>query len=176
MRIRPTGPGKSLESGRFRTCIDQNCAPGTKAVRSVSGELTPHHGIDLECKLGDPIFALFDGEFVETLFRPGRGYGRRVEFVSAVGGAPLYWGYAHLQDSGFFSGPRGRRVTAGQIVGYCGRTGYTSGGIHVHAETGRGRVFNPAPNIRSLLINPESVLTTTFNDAGDPSTPFNCTR
>jgi murein DD-endopeptidase MepM/ murein hydrolase activator NlpD len=174
MKIRPTGPGKSMESGRFRTCVGSDCAPGSKAVRIEEGVLKGHHGIDLECKLGDPIFALFDGEFVETRFTPGRGYGRRVEFVSNVGGAPLYWGYSHLQNSGFFSGPRGRRVTAGQIVGYCGMTGYTSGGIHVHAETGRGRVFNPGT--RHSLINPESVLTTTFDVNGNPSTPFNCTR
>lgn len=175
MKIRPTAPSKSLESGRYRPCLGSNCAPGTKAVRFEGGVLKGHFGIDLECELGDPIYAPFSGFYYSRGWQVdirGEGYGRHIQFVSTDdNGENFYWGFSHLEDARYFTE---RFVTAGQIVGYCGKTGYTSDGIHTHMEMGRGPVFSKGS--RSQLVDPETRLTTTFNSAGTPGTPTNCRR
>jgi murein DD-endopeptidase MepM/ murein hydrolase activator NlpD len=144
-------------------------------VRIEGGVLKGHHGIDLECALGDPIYAPFDGQYFSGGYQVNGeeiGYGRHIQFVSTFGdGETLYWGFSHLEDDRFLT--RGF-VRAGDIIGYCGQTGYESSSIHTHMEMGRAPVFSS--KTRNQLINPESRLTTTFNSAGTPTTPINCRK
>lgn len=85
-----------------------------------------HEGLDLEAYLGDPVVAVFDGTItrVDTV----GNYGNRLDLTSKDG----KWiaAYAHLQRfAGGIVG--GRVVKAGDVIGYAGTTGNSSG-VHLH--------------------------------------------
>lgn len=96
-----------------------------------------HRGIDFAAPTGTPVYAAGDG----TVTRAGRNgaYGRyiRIRHNSTYGTA-----YAHLR--GFARGIRaGGRVRQGQVIGYVGSSGRSSG-PHLHYEILRsGRRINP---------------------------------
>ncbi|MBM3313671.1 M23 family metallopeptidase, partial [candidate division WOR-3 bacterium] len=101
-----------------------------------------HHGVDYVAPKGTPVEAVSDGRVVSA-GRSG-GYGRLV----VVGHAEGYQTrYGHL--SGFAKGIRsGAPVRQGQVVGYVGSTGLSTG-PHLHYEV---RKFGSAVN--PLKLNP----------------------
>ena len=95
-----------------------------------------HAGLDFKASYGAPIFAATDG-VVAYAGRKG-GYGN---FVQVNHGGGLATGYAHM--SRIVAAP-GRRVRQGQIIGYVGSTGLSTG-PHLHYELYRnGHHINPA--------------------------------
>ncbi len=84
-----------------------------------------HIGLDYRCHLGDPIVASDAGVVVFAGW--GGGYGNLVR-VSHGNGYQTY--YAHFDS---FAVGCGEPVAQGQILGYCGTTGYSSG-PHLHYE------------------------------------------
>ena len=86
-----------------------------------------HNGVDWAAPSGTPIKAAFAGE---VTFRGVRGgYGNYVKLRHANG---LETAYAHM--SRFASGlRRGTRVEAGEVIGYVGTTGLSTG-PHLHFE------------------------------------------
>ena len=84
-----------------------------------------HTGIDLALPLGTPVFASDAG--VARTFRSDSGYGNYVLVVHGNGYATLY---AHLSD---FAVPDGQVVKKGDVVGFIGSTGYSTG-PHLHFE------------------------------------------
>ena len=94
-----------------------------------------HSGLDFKAGRGQPIYAASDG-VVAYAGRKG-GYGK---FVKINHSGNLASGYAHMSRIAVSSG---RRVQRGQIIGYVGSTGLSTG-PHLHYELYRGgRTINP---------------------------------
>lgn len=95
-----------------------------------------HGGLDYRCSLGDPIYASDAGVVIFAGW--SGGYGNLVR-VSHGNGYQTY--YAHFNA---FALGCGEPVAQGQIIGYCGTTGWSSG-PHLHYEIRRNGVQqNPA--------------------------------
>ncbi len=110
-----------------------------------------HPGIDISGPLGTPIHATADGvvEAAEVV----NGYGREVKIDHGHGLETLY---GHMSG---FAVTAGQSVTRGQIIGYIGHTGRTTGN-HVHYEV----------RIHNTPVNPHRYLRTTLADFGSAAT------
>lgn len=108
-----------------------------------------HHGIDYAAAQGTPIRAVGDGVIARAGW--GGGYGNVVEIRHQRGYSSRY---GHMR--GFAPGIRpGVRVQQGQLIGYVGTTGLSTG-PHLHYEFHEGgRPINPA-SIRYLTGEPVS--------------------
>lgn len=91
----------------------------------------PHLGVDYAAPVGTPIRAVGDGVIAEAGARGGAGKMIRIRHNSEYATA-----YKHL--NGFAKGIRtGSRVQQGQIIGYVGNTGLSTG-PHLHFEFFQG--------------------------------------
>ncbi|MCD8339615.1 MAG: M23 family metallopeptidase [Burkholderiales bacterium] len=104
----------------------------------VTRRLRPHWGVDLAAPYGTPIYAASDGKVYKKTFQR-RGYGNYLEIDHGAGYTTLY---AHM--SKFAIGmEEGSTVRKGQLIGYVGRTGLTTGS-HLHYELRKdGSQVNP---------------------------------
>lgn len=94
-----------------------------------------HSGMDFGGGYGAPIYAVTDGKVVHA-GRKG-GFGNYVRLQHSGG---LASGYGHMSR---IAVSNGRRVRKGQIIGYIGSTGLSTG-PHLHYELYRGgRTINP---------------------------------
>ncbi len=94
-----------------------------------------HKGLDIGAPYGAPIHAMTDG-IVAFAGRTG-GYGN---FVKLVHGGGMASGYGHMSRIAVSSGTR---VRQGQLIGYVGSTGISTG-PHLHWEVWRnGAAINP---------------------------------
>jgi murein DD-endopeptidase MepM/ murein hydrolase activator NlpD len=108
-----------------------------------SGEGAFHTGVDVATDYGAPVHATGDG--IVTIVENHAGYGRLV--VVDHGFGITTW-YAHLSS---FSAIAGARVKRGEVVGYTGISGRSTG-PHVHYEV---RVNNaPVNPWRYMRANP----------------------
>lgn len=95
----------------------------------------PHQGVDLPLKVGDPIYAAFDGKVRYS--KVAGNYGNLV-VIRHNNGLETY--YAHLSAR---SVEVGEWVVAGQQIGLGGNTGRSTG-PHLHFEVRyRGQSFDP---------------------------------
>jgi murein DD-endopeptidase MepM/ murein hydrolase activator NlpD len=103
----------------------------------VSGVYHSHPAIDFDAPMNTPIVATADGKI--SFITTERGYGNVIKIDHAGHVMTLY---AHMR--GFAKGlHRGSAVKKGQLIGYVGMTGYTTG-PHVHYELHFGsRPVNP---------------------------------
>jgi murein DD-endopeptidase MepM/ murein hydrolase activator NlpD len=86
-----------------------------------------HTGVDWATRIGTPIISAGNGTVIKAEW--DGGYGRRVEVQHANG---YVTAYSH--QSRFASGVRaGARVRQGQVIGYVGNTGLSTG-PHLHYE------------------------------------------
>ena len=98
--------------------------------------LRMHNGLDFKASYGAPIFAATDG--VVTYAGRKGGFGN---YVKLQHGGGIATGYAHMSRIAVNSGGRVRR---GQIIGYVGSTGLSTG-PHLHYELYRNGVpVNPS--------------------------------
>jgi murein DD-endopeptidase MepM/ murein hydrolase activator NlpD len=96
-----------------------------------------HPGIDLHGNYGDPIYACRAGVVVTAGWMGG--YGNATILDHGGGMATLYGHQSRLAVSD------GQQVTAGQVIGYVGSTGYSTG-PHLHFEVRiNGNPVDPAP-------------------------------
>ena len=124
-----TPEGKSIEKSLMRTPIN-----GAKLTSRYGFRMHPilgfnhlHQGTDFAAPIGTPVMASGSGT-VEYVGWKG-GYGK---FISIRHSAVYQTNYAHLQD--YAKGiRRGAKVQQGQIIGYSGNTG-SSTGPHLHYE------------------------------------------
>lgn len=97
-----------------------------------------HQGVDLDVEYGGPIYAAFDG--IVRVALPTRytgGYGNVVVLRHANGLETYYGHMTHYVVS------TDDLVKAGEIIGYCGSTGRSTG-PHLHFETRyQGQSFDP---------------------------------
>lgn len=102
----------------------------------ILGYVRMHAGIDFGARYGSPIYAVADG----TVTFAGR-HGGHGNYVRLRHGGGLDTGYGHMSRIAVASGSR---VRAGQVIGYVGSTGLSTG-PHLHFEAYRGgRTINPA--------------------------------
>ncbi|MDE5707613.1 MAG: peptidoglycan DD-metalloendopeptidase family protein [Alistipes sp.] len=95
-----------------------------------------HQGVDLPLKTGDPVYATFDGRVRISQYNTG-GYGNLI-ILRHDNGLETYYG--HLSER--LVQPD-EWVEAGQIIGYGGSTGRSTG-PHLHFETRYfGQSFDP---------------------------------
>jgi murein DD-endopeptidase MepM/ murein hydrolase activator NlpD len=121
--------GKSLKKGFLKSPLEFTRISSGFSMRlhPISGKWKRHEGIDLAAPTGTPIRAAGDGE-IEFLGRQN-GYGNMV--------AIKHWSnystaYAHM--SRFGRGlHQGIKVRQGDIIGYVGTTGWSTG-PHLHYE------------------------------------------
>ncbi len=101
----------------------------------ILGYTRMHKGLDIGAPYGSPIHAAADG--VVTFAGRNGGYGNFVRLKHKHG---LGSGYGHMSRIAVHAG---ERVHAGEVIGYVGSTGLSTG-PHVHYEvTKNGRAVNP---------------------------------
>ncbi len=131
--------GQSVRKTLMRTPIDGARLSSRFGMRKhpVLGYTRQHKGVDFAAPRGTPIYAAGDG-VIESAGRNG-GYGKylRIRHNSTYKTA-----YGHMTR--IAKGMRrGKRVRQGQIIGYVGSTGRSTG-PHLHYEVLRaGRQVNP---------------------------------
>ncbi len=129
--------GQSAKKALMRTPIDgARLSSGFgKRRHPVLGYTKMHKGLDFAAPRGTPIYAAGNGT-VEHAGRKG-AYGK---FVLIRHNANYSTAYAHMKR---INTRKGRRVKQGQIIGYVGTTGRSTG-PHLHYEIRRsGRQVNP---------------------------------
>ena len=96
-----------------------------------------HSGIDIAAPMNTPVLAMMAGEVVFAKFE--RIEGNHIIIRHANG---FHSSYQHLNS---FAVAEGDTVKAGDVIGYVGTTG-SSTGAHLHFEVRRGRLRNTAIN------------------------------
>ncbi len=103
--------------------------------RKLDGIDDYHLGIDIACYAGTNIRAANAGTVLKSEYHWSYGY-----YVLIDHGGGLSTLYAHMSEN---TVQAGEKVSAGQLVGYCGLTGNTKG-YHLHFEVREnGEVVNP---------------------------------
>lgn len=98
-----------------------------------------HEGVDMMSPAGTPLVAVVAG----SVTMKTNALGGNVVWLIGVDGAKYY--YAHL--SAWEGGSRG--VSAGEVIGYVGRTGNTTANhLHFEIHPGGGSAVNPYPTVR----------------------------
>lgn len=110
-------------------------------LSSVTSEFGPrpplpyHRGIDFGQASGTPIYAPHNGTVILKGYYEDWGNYLRLDCSDLVGVPGSWTGYAHLVSPAVVN--VGETVTQGQLIGYVGSTGYSSG-PHLHYETAPG--------------------------------------
>jgi murein DD-endopeptidase MepM/ murein hydrolase activator NlpD len=112
-----------------------------------NGEGEFHTGIDISAANGVPIRATGDGVVQEA--QMSNGYGREVVIDHGHGVETVY---GHMSG---FAVIAGQTVVRGQVIGFVGHSGRTTGS-HLHYEV----------RIRNTPVNPHKYLRTTMADLG----------
>jgi murein DD-endopeptidase MepM/ murein hydrolase activator NlpD len=111
----------------------------------ILGYVRMHAGLDLAAAYGSPIVAAADGRVVSAGW--SGGYGNLVRIAHADGVQTMY---GHMSR---IAVPSGALVRQGQLIGYVGSTGLSTG-PHLHYEVLKdGRPVNPA-SVKALAGGP----------------------
>jgi murein DD-endopeptidase MepM/ murein hydrolase activator NlpD len=106
-------------------------------VHPIFGTRRLHTGIDFGGGYGAPIFAAESGTVISAGSRGG--YGNAIVIDHGGGTTTLYAHQSRFAVSG------GAQVSRGQVIGYIGSTGYSTG-PHLHFEVRiNGATTDPAP-------------------------------
>jgi murein DD-endopeptidase MepM/ murein hydrolase activator NlpD len=131
--------GKSMRGFLLSTPVDGARVTSLFGLRRhpILGFTLMHQGIDFGAGAGTPVVAAGDGVVVEAGYNGG--YGNWVKLRHSGGWETAY---AHLSRYGR-GVRRGMRIAQGQVVGYVGSTGRSTG-PHLHYEIWRnGARINP---------------------------------
>jgi murein DD-endopeptidase MepM/ murein hydrolase activator NlpD len=121
--------GRSLKKFLIRKPISDGILRSGFGSRfhPILGYSRPHTGVDWANRIGTPILAAGNGTVIKAEW--DSGYGRRIELQHTNG---YVTAYSHM--SGFARGiAPGKRVQQGQVIGYLGNTGLSTG-PHLHYE------------------------------------------
>ncbi len=136
--------GGAMQGGSLSAPVNGHITSGYgMRFHPILGYARMHAGIDFGAAWGSPIHAVRDGIVSFAGHHGGHGNYIRLEHGGGMG-----TDYGHM--SGFAVSP-GSRVRAGQIIGYVGSTGLSTG-PHLHFEVYRnGQTVNPlSVNFASL--------------------------
>lgn len=129
--------GESARKGLMQTPVD-----GARLTSGFGMRFHPllaysrmHQGVDFGAPHGSPIYAAAGGKVAFA-----GGHGGHGNYIQLRHTKELITGYAHLSR---FAVRSGQQVTQGQVIGYVGSTGLSTG-PHLHYEVWlRGRPVNP---------------------------------
>jgi murein DD-endopeptidase MepM/ murein hydrolase activator NlpD len=125
--LQGTGDGPALGDGTFiRPVGGPITSPFGYRTDPVTGATAFHAGLDLGSPCGTPIKAAGTGVVVSAGFNPG-GYGNMTLINHGAGLSTLYGHQSSIIVS------EGQSVTQGQVIGYVGSTGKSTG-CHLHFE------------------------------------------
>jgi murein DD-endopeptidase MepM/ murein hydrolase activator NlpD len=106
-----------------------------RRIDPFTGRPAFHNGVDFSAPIGTPVHATADGVVVRASRR-----GRMGKMVELDHGNGVHTRYGHLNG---FTVHRGQRVHRGDLIGYVGNTGRSTG-PHVHYEVVQnGKTENP---------------------------------
>lgn len=106
-------------------------------ITSYMGDGRGHKGIDIGAPYGTPIYAAEEGKIIETGSGWNGGYGNCIRIQHPDGKITVYAHQSSLAVS------YGEYVVKGQLIGYVGSTGDSSGN-HLHFEVrSNGRYLDP---------------------------------
>jgi len=109
-------------------------------VHPIGGDWRMHYGVDLSAPTGTPIYATRSGVVCTADYQYG-GAGYYVQIDHMDGFKSIYMHMTHFIVS------EGEYVSAGQVIGYCGSTGGSTG-PHLHFGISyNGSYVNPAEYI-----------------------------
>jgi len=120
--LRPVSGVQTQTYGCIVTSFARKSYPACNEGRGNGGF---HNGIDLDGDTGDPIIAARDGVVSGTGNLGKYSYGKWIAIKHANGLTTLY-GHMSAQVAGV-----GQAVKSGQVIGYIGSTGYSTGS-HLH--------------------------------------------
>lgn len=125
-----TGPQMILsEQGFIRPLLARPGSPFGMRFHPILKYWRPHNGNDWGAACGVPLYAAQSGSVVQA--RVQGGFGNYVIIDHGViGGKSIMTGYAHMQS---MSVRGGQRVEMGQLIGYVGTTGLSTG-CHLHLQ------------------------------------------
>ncbi len=129
--------GESAKKGLMRTPVDGAHLTSGFGMRfhPLLAYTRMHQGVDFGAPSGSPIMAAAGGTI--AFVGPHGGHGN---YVMVRHTAELSTGYAHMSR---FAVKPGQRVSQGQVIGYVGSTGISTG-PHLHYEIWlRGKAVNP---------------------------------
>jgi len=143
--------GKSLKKAFLKSPVEFSRISSGFAMRvhPISGQWKQHKGIDFPAPIGTPIRAAGDGvvDFAGTQ----NGYGN---FITIKHWANYTTAYAHM--SRFAPGiKKGTKVSQGDVIGYVGVTGWSTG-AHLHYEF---RVGGEACDPNKMNVQQQAPLT-----------------
>jgi murein DD-endopeptidase MepM/ murein hydrolase activator NlpD len=129
----------------------------------VLGGRRQHRGVDLAMPTGTPVYATADGMVSKAEWFSSYGL-----YISLEHGAQIQTRYGHLSRLAVAAG---EPVKKGDLIGYVGSTGRSTG-PHLHYEVRiAGTAVNPVPymqgNVRSAPIAPLAPVTTWAQGDGD---------
>ena len=121
--------GRSLKKFLLRKPISDGILRSGFGSRyhPILGYTRPHTGVDWANRIGTPIVAAGNGTILKAEW--DSGYGRRIELQHTNG---YVTAYSHMSAFGKGISP-GTRVKQGQVIGYVGNTGLSTG-PHLHYE------------------------------------------
>ena len=114
----------------------------------INGEGAFHAGIDIAAPYGTPVRAAADGDVMNAAM--GAGYGRE---VTVNHGHDVSTVYGHLSAMSVVAGDH---VTRGQVIGYVGQSGRSTG-PHLHYEV----------RVHLVPVNPHKYLRTSYQEIAD---------
>jgi murein DD-endopeptidase MepM/ murein hydrolase activator NlpD len=115
-----------------------------------TGTMRQHHGLDLAAPIGTPIYAPAAGKII--LRERQTQYGNTVVIDHGYGIETVY---GHMSK---FAAKLGQTVRRGDIIGYVGNTGYSTG-PHLHYEVhANGRSQNPMAYVYDKAPTPSQAL------------------
>jgi murein DD-endopeptidase MepM/ murein hydrolase activator NlpD len=114
-------------------------------VHPILGGMRMHSGVDLAAPAGSPIFATYSGKVTSAGWAGGYGLSAAVESDSGV-----QTRFGHMSR---VTVSRGQSVRKGDLIGYVGSTGLSTG-PHLHYEVRlKGQAVDPAPLLKARSIH-----------------------
>ena len=107
-----------------------------KRVHPINGTLGVHKGIDIALDEGEPIYAIFDGEIIESTYDQWNGNYIKIKHDSNIISV-----YCHCSE---LFVKKGDIIRGGEVIAEVGSTGQSTG-PHIHFELRINEVsYNPA--------------------------------
>jgi murein DD-endopeptidase MepM/ murein hydrolase activator NlpD len=135
--------GMQQESSMFGSPVSGHITSGFGMRRHpILGYVRMHSGVDFAASWGSPIYAVNDGMVNYAGWHGGHG-----NYVRLDHGGGISTGYGHMSRIAVSPGMVVRR---GQVIGYVGSTGLSTG-PHLHYELYRGG-FNVDPMSARMMV------------------------
>ena len=129
-----SGGGSVSGFGSPLSYMNVTCAYGWR-IHPIWGDKRFHTGVDLAANQGAPIYAIASGTVTTAAYSDAYGY-----YVSLSHGGGYGSMYAHMTN---YTVSPGESVSQGEIIGYVGSTGWSTG-PHLHFEVYvNGSTVNP---------------------------------